>query len=298
MKTFGLLISGVLLSIMLSGCQSTGQSKANEAALQQAEAAARLERVLASQTAEVKARYGARNPKETLEFFGIEPGMTVVEVLPGSGWYSQILVPYVGKEGSVIGVDYALSMWPLFFFGTPEFIEERKQWPGKWEADATAWTLDGLGANAQALSFEQVPNTLDGTVDAVLYVRALHNLARFEGKGQYLTHALQRTFALLKSGGVVGIVQHEAAETRADAWADGSRGYLKTSFVKRVMQEAGFEFVAASAVNANPKDRPGEDDNVWRLPPSFYTTKNKPEAQAPYVQIGESNRATLLFKKP
>ena len=83
-----------------------------------------------------------------------------------------------------------------------------------------------------------------------------------------------------------------------DAWADGSRGYLKKQFVIDRMTEAGFEFVAESAVNENPNDRPTEEDIVWRLPPSYGTSGEDPEKRAAMDEIGESNRMTLKFRKP
>ena len=80
------------------------------------------------QPEETQARYGARHPAETLTFFGIEPGMTVVETLPGGGWYTRILLSYLGEEGKVIGADYAAEMFPLFGFFSEERIEAKKTW--------------------------------------------------------------------------------------------------------------------------------------------------------------------------
>ena len=103
-----------------------------------------LELILAAQPAEVQARYDARNPYETLLFFGIEPGMNVVEVLPGGGWYTKILLPYLGEEGTLHGVDYDIAMWPEFGgFATEEWIEERQSWPTTWLEDAQEWRTDG-----------------------------------------------------------------------------------------------------------------------------------------------------------
>ena len=94
---------------------------------------AKLGDILASFPEDVKLRYAARNPKETLEFFGLEPGMTAIEVLPGGGWYSKILSPYLGTDGHLIGVDYSLKMWPEFGgFATPEFIKARENWGQSW----------------------------------------------------------------------------------------------------------------------------------------------------------------------
>ena len=90
---------------------------------------------------------------------------------------------------------------------------------------------------------------------------------------------------------------HRAPETTSDEWADGNRGYLKQSAVIAMFQEAGLELVASSEVNANPKDQPGADDTVWRLPPSLRGSKEDPELQAAMLAIGESDRMTLLFRK-
>ena len=136
------------------------------------------------------------------------------------------------------------------------------------------------------------------TADAVLLIRAMHNLARFESRGGYLSAAIQNTFDILKPGGVVGIVQHQARDQMPDEWADGSKGYLKKSFVVDLMREAGFELVEESDINQNPKDQPNTEDIVWRLPPNLTTSKDNEELRKSMELIGESNRMTLKFKKP
>lgn len=250
--------------------------------------------VTQSLPAEHQARYSARHPVETLAFFGIKPGDTLVEALPGEGWYSKILLPYLGADGRLIAVDYSMEMWPEFGgFATPEFIAKRKAWPAQFVQDAKLWG-GANGAKGEAYTFANMPAELTGKVDAVLFIRALHNLARFDAKGNYLQQALAETHRVLKPGGVVGIVQHAMAEDKPDAWADGSRGYLKRSYIIRTLTAAGFEFVGESDINKNPKDDPQADDNVWRLPPSLSGT---PEQKAKNATIGESNRVTLLFKK-
>ncbi|MGI9287454.1 MAG: class I SAM-dependent methyltransferase [Pseudomonadales bacterium] len=259
--------------------------------------AAQLATILAAQPAEKQARYVYRNPQQTLEFFGITPGMTVLEALPGKGWYTQILLPYLGASGKLIGVDYALDMFPKFGFFSEEDIEAKKTWAETWAAEAEAWR----GSDAAAVSaavFGSVPDDLTGTVDAVLFIRALHNLNRFENDGGYLTTALAEAQRVLKPGGIVGVVQHEARSDKPDAWADGSKGYLKKAFLIERMEQAGFEYVDASDINANEKDQPGDADIVWRLPPSFASSRDNPELKAEMQAIGESNRTTLKFRKP
>lgn len=257
-----------------------------------------LDDVLASQSEDTQARYEYRNPKQTLEFFEIEPGMTVVEALPGGGWYSKILLPYLGKNGSLIGVDYAHDMWQHFGgFATPEFIEKRKTWPATWAADAEKWRDEG-SASIAAYQFGDQADATAGTADAVLFFRALHNLARFQDKAPYLANAIKDSYTVLKPGGIVGVVQHQALEDRPDDWANGSNGYLKQSMVIKAFEEQGFEFVADSDINANPADQAGEGDVVWRLPPSFAgAQEGSPERDA-VLAIGESNRMTLKFRKP
>jgi predicted methyltransferase len=291
MKKVALLAAALLLN----GCTTP----ANTAALDQpgisAKDKARLVEVSQSLPAEHQARYAARHPVETLAFFGVKPGDTVIEALPGEGWYSKILVPYLGKNGHLIGVDYSLEMWPEFgpWGSSAEFIESRKAWPAKWSGDAKGWGGND-GASAAAYTFADLPADLTGKVDAVLFIRALHNLARFDAKGQYLQKALAETHRVLKPGGVVGVVQHAMAEDKPDAWTTGERGYLKRSAIIEIMTKAGFEFVAENDINKNPKDDPQDGDNVWRLPPSLNGTD---EQKAKNAQIGESNRVTLLFKK-
>ncbi len=255
-----------------------------------------LDEILAAQPEEAKARYAFRRPKQTLEFFGIEPGMTVVEALPGGGWYSKILLPYLGSDGQLIGADYAFDMYPKFGFFSDEAIEAKKTWVPDWTAEAQGWGGD-QGADVAAFAFGSMPDGIAGTADAVLFVRALHNLNRFEGDGGYLTAALADAHRALKPGGIVGVVQHQAPESMADDWADGSRGYLKRDRLIERMDQAGFELVDSSDLNANPADQPGEEDIVWRLPPSLVTSRENPELREQLTAIGESNRMTLKFRK-
>jgi predicted methyltransferase len=128
----------------------------------------------------------------------------------------------------------------------------------------------------------------------------LHNVWRFqsEGKGDYLDMALKDAYNALKPGGVLGVVQHHARDDVSDEWANGSHGYMKKQFVIDKVVAAGFEFVAESDINANPKDQPSDDDVVWRLPPTYATSGDDEALKAKYAAIGESNRMTLKFRKP
>jgi predicted methyltransferase len=292
----------LLLAMTLAACQQAPESQ-TESAVEKTAAAestkenTRLVTALEAQPEDVQARYQFRHPRETIEFFGIEPGMTVVEGLPGRGWYTRILLPYLGNDGHLIGATYAMDMWPNFAFANAEFLQTQSTWTTDWPANAEEWR-DEDSATVAAFNFGAMPESLAGTADVVFLVRVLHNLANFEDEGGFLTEAMDDAYAALKPGGVLGVVQHQARDDMSDGFADGSHGYLKKSFVIAAAEKAGFEFVVESNINENPKDQPSEEDIVWRLPPSFGTSQDNPELKAEMEAIGESNRMTLKFRKP
>lgn len=261
------------------------------------DAASKLAGVLAEQPDAVQARYPHRRPAQTLEFFGIEPGMTVVEALPGGGWYSRILLPYLGSEGRLIGANYPAGIWAEFGSFDESFIESMQTWATDWPQQAEEWRGDG-DAPVEAFVFGTMPRRLEGQADAVLLIRAMHNLARFDDAGGYLTTTLADIHRALKPGGIVGIVQHAARADMPDDWASGANGYLKEQFVIDRMTAAGFELAASSDINSNPNDQHTAEDSVWRLPPSYRGSADDPEKRAAMDAIGESNRMTLLFRKP
>jgi len=261
-----------------------------------AAASDRLAAVLAAQPDDVQARYKHRHPQETLAFFGIEPGMTVVDTLPGGGWYTKILLPYLGADGKVIGADYSLDVWTGIGYDSQEYLGKRKTWITDWKAEAATWRGAHDGS-IDAFVLGSLPASMHGTADAVLFVRALHNLAYPAAKSRYLAEAIQDSYDILKPGGIVGVVQHHARDSMPDAWASGENGYLKKSYVIDMMEAAGFEFVEESAVNANRKDVPTDEQYVWRLPPG-YNGADSSEKKAQADAIGESNRMTLKFRKP
>jgi predicted methyltransferase len=297
------ILSALLASLLLLGCTDNKPSATTEtSAPEQSDGSAMttqpsLSDVLAAQPEQTQARYVHRHPAQTLEFFGIEPGMTVMEALPGGGWYSKILLPYLGDEGALIGANYTTSMRRLFGFYTEEQLQQGETWTTDWPAKAAAWTQEA-DTPVSGFIFGSLPQNMTESADAVMFIRALHNLARFEDQGGFLTAALNDAYNILKPGGVVGVVQHAIAETAPDDWAKGNRGYLKQSFVIAQMEQAGFIFEEASAINANPKDQPQDGDVVWRLPPVLSGSKDNPDQAAMMQTIGESNRMTLRFRKP
>ncbi|AKS42995.1 class I SAM-dependent methyltransferase [Wenzhouxiangella marina] len=305
----------MLAALMLAACQPAAEPESggavegeeavavessSEAPVVEVETSSeRLAAVLADQVEAMRERYDQRHPQETLEFFGIEPGMTVMEALPGGGWYSRILRPYLGSEGRLIGANYPIRLFQQFDFATPEFLESIANWPETFPEQAAGW-CEGDCAPVSAFWIGDMPTTMVETADAVLFIRALHNMARFQKAGieDFLDQAMTNAFDVLKPGGVMGVVQHEADESMSDDWASGEAGYLKRSFVIAAAEAAGFELEAASDINANPADQPSESDVVWRLPPSLGTTEEGSEERAAMEAIGESNRMTLRFRKP
>ena len=256
--------------------------------------AALLERVLAGQSDDVKARYPARHPAETLAFFGIEEGMAVLEADPSGGWYTGILLELLGPQGKLVGADYPMTVYRLFDYYSDEELAEKENWSQTWPQRAGEG-IDGAAAR-EAYSLDALPESLDGSLDAVLFIRVLHNLADFEAEGAFYTRAIADAYRVLKSGGVVGVVQHMAPEAHSDEWASGTNGYLKKSFVIDSFEAAGFELAGTSAVNENPRDTPTEDESVWRLPPTSDVEDR--EKAAAYAAIGESSRMTVKFVKP
>ena len=253
-----------------------------------------LNAVLASRSDEDKVRDDARHPLETLTFFQVKPGMTIAEALPGGGWYTRILANYLGQDGTLYGVNYPDSLWPMLSYASPEWIAERIAATQNFTAKVATFTDNGI--TAQGFTFDTVPPEVEGTVDRVLLIRALHNLNRFQQKAGTRSQALAATHAMLKKDGLVGVVQHRAPATASKEWADGNKGYLNEVAVIAMFAEAGFALVAQSEINANPMDQPSGEDSVWRLSPSLRGS-NDDEQRDVMVAIGESDRMTLLFRK-
>lgn len=227
-----------------------------------------------------RARDQWRHPFETLDFFGVRPGMTVVDYMPAGGWYTRILVPYLGAQGRYVGItpDPAAADSQRFrdYFG---------KLPGEFQSAYPAWNL--AGAPIAVHGSQAAPEAMKGAVDRVLIFREMHNLLR---SGTMYTE-LTRLRAMLKDDGMLGIVQHRAP---ADAPADytaGANGYLRQQDVIALVEAHGFELVGMSEINANPRDTADHEGGVWQLPP---TLSRKNEALR---SIGESDRMTLLFRK-
>ena len=170
------LFAASALAVLLTACgggapesEPTSQAAAPEPAPVQTQTADRLDTILAAQPEAVQARYPHRHPQETLEFFGVKPGMTVVEALPGAGWYSKILIPYLGADGMLIGADYAIGLWSKFGFMSEEAIQKKETWPADWTARAETWRGED-GARVSAFALGSLPEDMAGRVDVVLFI--------------------------------------------------------------------------------------------------------------------------------
>ncbi len=288
-KTRGMLRTGVVAAVL--GLALTGPARASEHSADNAA----LENILAARSAQDRARDSARHPQATLDFFQVEPGMTVAEVLPGDGWYTRILAPYLGGNGTLYGVNYVDRMWSMFEFATDDWIAEHIA--ATRQFDNMVRDITDNGIKTRGFTFSTIPPKIAGTVDRVLVIRALHSLNRFESQAGTRRQALAAIKSMLRDDGLVGVVQHRALMPDAITGTDGSRGYLREVDVIQMFEEAGFELVATSEINANLADQPGPDDTVWRLPPTLRTSEDDPELRARMEAIGESDRMTLLFRK-
>lgn len=241
---------------------------------------------------EDRARDVWRHPAETLRFFGVTPDMRVAEVLPGGGWYTRVLAPLVADRGAYMALNYPVALLETRAGGslTEEQRAEAEAWGEGFAARLSDWappSLEVLGA----YRFADVPAEYEGQLDAVLFMRALHHLNRFG----FMDDAAEESFDLLRSGGVVGVVQHRAPETAPDDYVTGANGYLRESEVIAAFEAAGFELVETSEINANLADTADHEGGVWMLAPSSRAEGADAERLA---AVGESDRMTLLFRKP
>ncbi len=224
-----------------------------------------------------------RHPAETLAFFRIKPGMTVADYMPSSGWFTRILVPYLGDKGTYIGITAGTAT------ATAEMKPRLLAFPGAFPGKAAGWT--GVAAERiPAFTLDAVPPERKGTVDRVMIMREVHNM----WPDNFLYNDLAAIRALLKDDGLLGIEEHRAKDDAPASYTLGTMGYMREADVIALIEAHGFRLVAKSEINANPKDSANWPDGVWTLPPVL-TLKDKDRAK--YEAIGESDRMTLIFAK-
>ena len=226
---------------------------------------------------ENKARDGARHPLETLQFFGVEPGMTVVEIAPGAGWYTEILAPYLSAKGTY----YSAAPWNS---DSPYMVKNIEKF-NAWAARHPEVKINRTNFNPPA-ELEIAP---EGSADMVLTFRNVHN---WSSKGNE-DKVFAAFYKALKPDGILGVEEHRA---NADRPKDLSAkdGYLREIDVVKMAEKAGFTLVGRSDINAHPKDTKDHPQGVWTLPP---TLRLGAQDREKYIAIGESDRMTLKFKK-
>lgn len=222
-----------------------------------------------------------RHPLDTLVFFGLEPGMTVVEAGAGAGWYTELLAPVVAKKGKLIVATYDPT-GPMDSFRTLLGLRVK---------DMLAKSPELFGK--VETTFINPPDSIvlapDGTVDLVLAFREMHNWQR----GDSIDPWIAAIHKALKPGGVFGVVQHRADDGQKGEDTAG-KGRLPKDWLVEKMKAAGFDLAGSSEANANPKDTKNYEEGVWTLPPAMALgDKDKDK----YLAIGESDRMTLKFVK-
>ncbi len=230
-----------------------------------------------------KARNEYRNPAETLDFFGLEPNMTVLEIAPGGGWYTEILAPAMRDTGVYIAGSYDVDVE-----GQPKYRYRQHEALLKSIIDKPDLYGQIKVANYSPPQSRELWK--EEAVDMVLTFRSSHGWVR-EG---LVDDVYADFFKVLKSGGVLGVVQHRAPQ-EGDAVEWAKKGYVPESRIIQAAEKAGFVLDGKSEINANPKDLKDHDEGVWRLPPTLGLGD---EDREKYLAIGESDRMTLRFKKP
>jgi predicted methyltransferase len=236
-----------------------------------------------------KARDVWRHPYESLTFWGLRPGMTVIDVSPGAGWWTDIIAPYLARTGGHYIAAVADLSDPKVSEGARK---ARAGFEAKYQGDPKLYgkvTTVGFGAHSGPLA-------PPGTVDLVLVSREIHDWAMVDG---FTQKAFGDFHAALKDGGILAVEDH-----RAEGGADPKKGdgYISEAWVIGEAKRAGFGLAGRSEINANPKDTKDHPFGVWTLPP---TRRSAPPGQPPnpafdhtrYDAIGESDRMTLRFVK-
>lgn len=228
-----------------------------------------------------KQRDQYRHPRATLEFFGLREDMTVVEISPGGGWYTEVLTPLLREKGTLYAAHYALNG------GSPYYRKSLGKFLVKL-AEAKDFYQQVIVTQLQPpLIAETAPA---GTADLVVTFRNVHSWIN-AGTGAAV---LEAAYKALKPGGVLGLVQHRA-QPGSSVVGQADNGYVLQKQTIDLVEAAGFKLVASSEINANPKDSADHPEGVWTLPPGLAL---KDVNREKYLAIGESDRMTLKFVKP
>ncbi len=281
------LMLAALIPVALAAC-ATDASDATATAAQPAATAqadsARLDSAIAGEWRNPRnvARDQYRHPRETLAFFGVAPGQTVIEITPGGGWYGEILAPYLRESGR-----YVAAVWDDAIPGQPNYrYDLNKQLRAKFAGNAAVFGTPEVRVFDPKAPVFGAP----ASADVVLTFRNAHNWVEDGTADAYF----KAFFDVLKPGGTLGLTDHRA-RPGTDLETMKKSGYLTEALVIDHATRAGFVLEEKSEVNANPKDTADHPNGVWTLPPS---NRHDAADDAKYQAIGESDRMTLRFRKP
>ncbi len=235
-----------------------------------------LERAVSSEERDPKntIRDSSRHPLETLSFFGIKSDMTIIELSPGGGWYTEILANFLHEPGKLIAAHFDPNSERAYY------KRSRANFEKKMSANSMFDAVEMVAINSNLAE----PNT----VDAVLTFRNLHNWL-----GSDMDLIFSNSYKALKPGGIFGVVEHRA-KPGTSMEAMKKSGYVSEEHAIEIAKKHGFKLMAKSEINANPKDSTDHPGGVWTLPPNL---RLKDVDREKYLEIGESDRMTLLFKK-
>ncbi len=229
-----------------------------------------------------KVRDTFRHPLETLKFFGLKDNMTVMEIWPGGGWWTEILAPVLAEKGRYIAAHFDPNS-PIAGFqkAAASYQDKLAKDPASYGKVQMAVLVPTEG------KVDPVPA---GSVDMVVTFRNLHNWMG-QDQAKVMFDAMYKS---LKPGGYLGIKEHRAATT-AEQDPKAKSGYVREDYAIKLVESSGFKLVGKSEVNANPKDTKDYPGGVWTLPPNL---REGEKDRAKYIAIGESDRFTMLFQKP
>lgn len=233
------------------------------------------------------ARDKYRHPVETLEFFGIQPDMRVIEILPGGGWYTDILAPFLKDHGTLIEAEPPVV-------GTTGFSHN-----GAIRFNQKLASNPAVFGKVELTPFESpdyVSLGAPNTADMVVTFRNVHDMVfenvHGEGSDTDLQNFLRSAYSVLKPGGVLGIEEHRADPNMPlDQAFKLSR--VNQNYLIHEAEMAGFKLGGTSEVNANPKDDRKSD--VFFFPPALSPDSGN---TAKYAALGEADNMVVKFVKP
>ena len=220
-----------------------------------------------------------RHPAEFIRFCGIRPGMTVADYMPAGGFYTRILVPYLGKGGRYVGLtpdpaSAGLDKYKAFFAALP----------GPSRKELADWKLPG--AAAEITPMQEVPEARNASFDRIMLIREMHVLLG----ARALQGELTKLRRMLNPDGELCVVQHRARAWADGDYTDGSKGYMRQSDVIGLIEAYGYQLVETSEINANPRDTADNPEGVWGIPPIM-------AGDMASRAVGDSDRMTLRFRK-